>query len=89
MATGYFVQYTKGMSFSMKALTAAALELRWSNIMVMLNEVTLRLCYGCVMAAATAAASARREAVLWLSTLSPEPSVGKGSSEAGRRLEEP
>lgn len=49
--------------------------------MVMLNEVTLRLCYGCVMAAATAAASAREEAVLWLSTLSPEPSVGKRGAQ--------
>lgn len=50
MATGYFVPVHQGMSFSMKALTAAALELRWSNIMVMLNEVTcamLWLCYSC------------------------------------------
>ena len=45
MATGYFVWYTKGMSFTMKALAAAALELHWNNIMVMLW--LLWLCYGC------------------------------------------
>ena len=46
-------------SFTVKALAAAALELHWST----------RLCLGCygyVMAVATAAASARREAVFQL-----------------------
>ena len=61
---GYFVQSTC-MSFTMKALAAAALGLNWSNSMVMLYEVTLWLCYGYVMSIMTAA-SARREAVLWL-----------------------
>ena len=50
----------------MKALAAAALGLHWSDFMIMLYEVMLRLCYGCVVAAATAAASGRREAVFWL-----------------------
>ena len=50
----------------MKALAAAASGLHWSDIMVMLYEVMLWLCYGYVMAAAIAVASARREAVLWL-----------------------
>ena len=35
------------------------------NIMVMLYEVILWLCYGYVVAAATAAVSERRESVLW------------------------
>ena len=50
----------------MKALAAAASGLHWSDLMVMLNEVMLWLCYGYVTAAAIAVASARREAVLWL-----------------------
>ena len=50
----------------MKALTAAAWGLCWSDIMIMLYEVMFWLHYGYVMAVATAAASARREAVLWL-----------------------
>ena len=33
----------------MKALTAAAWGLCWSDIMIMLYEVELWLCYGCVM----------------------------------------
>ena len=37
--------------------------------MVMLYEVILWLCYGYIVAAATAAVLARREAVLWLSCL--------------------
>ena len=45
----------------MKALAAAALVLHWSDIIVTLYEVMLWLRYGYVMAAATAAASARRE----------------------------
>ena len=49
------------LSFTMKALAAAALGLHWSNIMVM-----LWLHYGYVVAAAMAAVSARRGAVLWL-----------------------
>ena len=49
----------------MKTLAAAALGLYWSNTMVMLYEVMLRLRYSYVAAAATAAASARKEAVLW------------------------
>ena len=61
---GYFVQYAC-MSFTMKALAAAALGLNWSNSMVMLYEVMLWLCYGYVMSIMTAS-SARREAVLWL-----------------------
>ena len=50
----------------MKALTAAALGLCWSDIMIMLYEVMLWLDYDFVMVAALAAVSARREAVLWL-----------------------
>ena len=49
------------MSVNMKALAAISLGLHWSNIMVMLCEVVLWLHYGYFMAAATAAASARRE----------------------------
>ena len=49
----------------MKALAVAALGLHWGNIMVMLYEVILWLCYGYVVAAATAAVSERRESVLW------------------------
>ena len=45
------------MNFTMRALTAAALGLHWSRFMVMFS-----LCYGFVMAAA----SARKGAVLWL-----------------------
>lgn len=37
------------MSFIMKALTAAAWGLCWSDIMIMLYKVMLWLCYGCVM----------------------------------------
>ena len=53
-------------NFTTKSLAAAALGLDWSDIMIMLCEVILWLCYGYVVAAATAAVSARREAVLWL-----------------------
>ena len=35
------------MSFTMKALAAAALGLRWSGIMVMLCEIMLWSCCGC------------------------------------------
>ena len=65
MVTDYFVRYTC-MSFAMKALAAAALGLHWSDFVIMSYEVMLRLCYGYVAAAATAAASGRREAVFWL-----------------------
>ena len=65
MVTDYFVRYTC-MSFAMKALAAAALGLHWSDFVIMSYEVILRLCYGYVAAAATAAASGRREAVFWL-----------------------
>ena len=44
----------------------AVLGLHWSDTMVTLYEVMLRLCYGYVVAAAMVAASARRETVLWL-----------------------
>ena len=37
------------MSFTMKALAAAALRLQWSNFMVRLYEVMLWLCYGCAV----------------------------------------
>ena len=53
-------------NFTTKSLAAAALGLDWSDIMIMLCEVILWLCYGYVVAAATAAVLARREAVLWL-----------------------
>ena len=53
-------------NFTTKSLAAAALGLDWSDIMIMLCEVILWLCYGYVVAAATAAVFARREAVLWL-----------------------
>ena len=43
----------------MEALVATSLGLHWGYIM-------LWLCYGYVVATATAAALARREAVLWL-----------------------
>ena len=56
-------------NFTTKALAAAALGLDWSDIMIMLCEVILWLCYSYVVAAATAAVLARREAVLWLSCL--------------------
>ena len=49
------------MSFTMKALAAAALGLHWSGLMIMLYEVMLWLCYGYVMSTAMAAASTRRE----------------------------
>ena len=68
MVTDYFVQYTS-MSFTMKALGTAALGLHWSSITGMLYEVMfwlLWLCYGIVMADATAASPARIEAELWL-----------------------
>ena len=61
----YFVPYAC-MSFAMKALGAAALGLHWRDIMVMLYEVMFWLCHGYVMASAIPAASARREALLWL-----------------------
>ena len=54
------------MSFTMKALAAAALGLHWSSLMIMLYRVMLWLCYGYVMSTAMAAASTRREALLWL-----------------------
>ena len=54
------------MNLTMKPLAAAALGLHWSDIMVMLYEVMLWLPYGYVMAAAMAAKSAKRKAVLWL-----------------------
>ena len=50
----------------MKALGVAALGLHWRDITVMLCEVMFCLPYGYVMPAAMAAASARREALLWL-----------------------
>ena len=65
LVMGYFVPYAC-MSFAMKALGAAALGLHWRDIVVMLYEVMFWLRYGYVMAAAIAAASARREALLWL-----------------------
>ena len=46
-------------------MLAVALGLHWGDIMVMLREVMLWLRYSYVAAAATAAASARKEAVLW------------------------
>ena len=52
------------ISFTMKALAAAALGQHWRGIMVMLYEVMFWLHYGYIMAVATAAASARREAML-------------------------
>ena len=58
LVVGYCVQYAC-MSFTMEALAATSLGLHWSYIV-------LWLCYGYVVATATAAASARREAVLWL-----------------------
>ena len=54
------------MSLTMKALAAAAWVLHWSGIIVMLYEVMSWLCFGYVTAVDTAAASARRETVLWL-----------------------
>ena len=57
------------MSFTVKALGTAALELNWSLIMGMLYEVMfwlVWLCYGIVMADATATSPARIEAELWL-----------------------
>ena len=48
MVIAYFVWYTC-VSFTMKALAAAALGLHWSNIMVMVCEVMLWLYYGCAM----------------------------------------
>ena len=54
----------------MKALGAAAVGLHWRDIMVMLYKVMFWLhCgynYGYIMAAAMAATSVRREAVIWL-----------------------
>ena len=65
----------------MNALAAAALGLPWSGIMITLYDIyiyvmlymlydcvvaPLWLCYGDVVAAATAPASTRTEAVLWL-----------------------
>ena len=44
----YFVQYPC-TSFTMKALAATSLGLHWGNIMVMLYEVMLWLCYSYVM----------------------------------------
>ena len=59
LATGYFVQYTC-TSVPVKALAAAASERH--------HGCRVRLWYGCgsVMVVATAAVSARREAVLGL-----------------------
>ena len=63
MAIGFFVPHACA-SFTMKALAAAAaLGQHWS-VMVMLYEVMFWLHYGYVMAVTTAAASARREAML-------------------------
>ena len=54
------------MSFSMKALAAAALGLHCRDIIVLLYEVILWLLYGYVVAVAMTAASSRRVAELWL-----------------------
>ena len=51
-------------NFTTKALAAAALGLHWSNIMIMLCEVMLWLCYGYVVAAAMAAVSQERGCVM-------------------------
>ena len=48
LLTGYSVQYTC-ISFTMKALAAAASELYWSNIMVTLYEIMLWPRYGYLM----------------------------------------
>ena len=48
LTLGYFVWWACA-SFNMKALVAAALGLHWRNVMVMLHEVMLRLCYGFIM----------------------------------------
>ena len=48
MLTGYSVRYTC-ISVTMKALAAAASELHWSNIMVILYEIMLWPCYGHLM----------------------------------------
>ena len=45
---GCFVQYAC-MSFTMKALAAAALGLHWSDIMVTLHQVMLQQPYGYIM----------------------------------------
>ena len=37
------------MSFSVEAPAAAALRLHWRGISVLLHEVMLRLCHGCIM----------------------------------------
>ena len=58
--TGYFVRFPC-MSFTMKALAAAAPGLQCLDIMVLLHEGMLWLHYGCVMAAAIVAVPARRE----------------------------
>ena len=50
----HFVLYSC-KNFTTKALAAAALGLDWSDIMIMLCEVILWLCYSYVVAAATAA----------------------------------
>ena len=54
------------MSFTMKALDAAASGLHWNDILVMLYEVLFWLHYGYAVAAAMAAALARGEALWWL-----------------------
>ena len=48
MLTGYSVRYTC-ISVSVKALAAAASELHWSNIMVILYEIMLWPHYGYLM----------------------------------------
>ena len=69
LATGCFAWYVC-KSFTVKALAATAPGLRWSDIMVMLCEVMLWLCFGYIMTMLWLLlqlhASARREAVLWL-----------------------
>ena len=54
------------MSFTMKALDAAASGLHWNDILVMLYEVLFWLHCGYAVAAAMAAALARGEALWWL-----------------------
>ena len=62
LVTGDSVQFTC-MSFTMKALAADAPGLQWNGIMAMLRDAMVWPCYGHIMAAATAAASGRRQAV--------------------------
>ena len=64
LSLGHWLLWT--MSFTMRALAAAASGLHWSGIMVMLYEIILWPHYGYVVAAALTAVSARRKAVWWL-----------------------